>query len=64
MVRLCHGCSCPIGEMAQFHELSWQLYQEALYSDYRDIQGGTTAEGFIQGHGCDDPRYFSDVCRR
>ena len=35
--------------MAQFHELSWQLYQEALYSDYRDIQGGTTAEGIHTG---------------
>ncbi|MHC5269333.1 glycoside hydrolase family 65 protein [Enterococcus sp. LJL98] len=30
-------------------ELAWQLYQEALYSDYRDIQGGTTAEGIHAG---------------
>lgn len=30
-------------------ELAWKLYQEALYSDYRDIQGGTTAEGIHAG---------------
>ena len=29
--------------------LAWQLYQEALYSDYQDIQGGTTAEGIHAG---------------
>jgi len=30
-------------------ELSWQLYQEALFSDYTDIQGGTTGEGIHTG---------------
>ena len=30
-------------------DLSWQLYQEALRSDYQDIQGGTTAEGIHTG---------------
>ncbi|MHC5218137.1 glycoside hydrolase family 65 protein [Enterococcus sp. LJL128] len=30
-------------------ELAWQMYQEALYSDYQDIQGGTTAEGIHAG---------------
>ncbi|MGX7059058.1 glycoside hydrolase family 65 protein [Vagococcus humatus] len=30
-------------------ELAWQLYQEALFSDYQDIQGGTTAEGIHAG---------------
>ena len=30
-------------------DLAWQLYQEALYSDYQDIQGGTTAEGIHAG---------------
>lgn len=30
-------------------ELAWKLYQEALFSDYRDIQGGTTAEGIHAG---------------
>ena len=34
---------------ADNQELAWQLYQEALYSDYRDIQGGTTAEGIHTG---------------
>ena len=29
--------------------MAWQLYQDALYSDYRDIQGGTTAEGIHAG---------------
>jgi beta-phosphoglucomutase family hydrolase len=30
-------------------ELSWQLYLEALTSDYADIQGGTTKEGIHAG---------------
>jgi beta-phosphoglucomutase family hydrolase len=30
-------------------ELSWNLYNEALMSDYVDIQGGTTAEGIHMG---------------
>ncbi len=30
-------------------ELSWQLYTEALKSDYMDIQGGTTQEGIHAG---------------
>ena len=29
--------------------LSWQLYTEALKSDYIDIQGGTTKEGIHAG---------------
>lgn len=29
--------------------LSWNLYEEALTSDYSDIQGGTTAEGIHAG---------------
>ncbi len=31
------------------HTLSWNLYHEALGSDYQDIQGGTTAEGIHTG---------------
>lgn len=31
------------------HELSWDLYIDALTSDYNDIQGGTTAEGIHAG---------------
>jgi len=30
-------------------ELSWELYQESLRSDFRDIQGGTTREGIHLG---------------
>ncbi len=30
-------------------KLSWKLYQEALSSDFIDIQGGTTAEGIHTG---------------
>lgn len=38
-----------LAEQIQLHDLSWQLYQDALYSDYNDIQGGTTAEGIHTG---------------
>jgi trehalose/maltose hydrolase-like predicted phosphorylase len=31
------------------HELSWQMFRDALTSDYEDIQGGTTAEGIHTG---------------
>ncbi|MGF1586985.1 MAG: beta-phosphoglucomutase family hydrolase [Bacteroidales bacterium] len=31
------------------NELSWTLYNEALQSDFSDIQGGTTAEGIHAG---------------
>jgi trehalose/maltose hydrolase-like predicted phosphorylase len=30
-------------------QLSWELYQDALGSDYVDIQGGTTGEGIHAG---------------
>ncbi|MFK5857628.1 MAG: beta-phosphoglucomutase family hydrolase [Bacteroidota bacterium] len=30
-------------------KLSWELYNDALTSDYNDIQGGTTAEGIHAG---------------
>ena len=30
-------------------ELSWQLYMDALESDYADVQGGTTKEGIHTG---------------
>jgi trehalose/maltose hydrolase-like predicted phosphorylase len=32
-----------------YRHLSWQLYMEALRSDYVDIQGGTTKEGIHMG---------------
>ncbi|MFV9997569.1 MAG: hypothetical protein AB8W37_07775 [Arsenophonus endosymbiont of Dermacentor nuttalli] len=31
------------------HVLSWQLYKDSLFSDYQDIQGGTTSEGIHTG---------------
>ncbi|MDD4086999.1 MAG: HAD hydrolase-like protein [Bacteroidales bacterium] len=31
------------------HKLSWSLYQDALASDFNDIQGGTTGEGIHAG---------------
>lgn len=44
--RIVHA---QLAEEVGFHDLSWKLYQEALYSDYQDIQGGTTAEGIHTG---------------
>lgn len=44
--RIVHA---QLAEQVAFHDLSWKLYQEALYSDYQDIQGGTTAEGIHTG---------------
>ncbi|WP_086315034.1 hypothetical protein A5821_002556 [Enterococcus sp. 7F3_DIV0205] len=44
--RIVHA---QLAEAVSFHDLSWTLYQEALYSDYQDIQGGTTAEGIHTG---------------
>ncbi|HLQ40248.1 MAG TPA: glycosyl hydrolase family 65 protein [Tetragenococcus sp.] len=38
-----------LAAMIHNDDLAWQLYQEALYSDYHDIQGGTTAEGIHAG---------------
>jgi len=35
--------------MAGNQDLSWQLYSEALASDFNDIQGGTTGEGIHAG---------------
>lgn len=38
-----------LANMAGHKDLSWQLYLDALTSDYNDIQGGTTAEGIHAG---------------
>jgi beta-phosphoglucomutase family hydrolase len=38
-----------LASIAGNREMSWQLYSEALASDYVDIQGGTTAEGIHAG---------------
>ncbi|MDN6527010.1 MAG: glycoside hydrolase family 65 protein [Tetragenococcus halophilus] len=55
LARTSHGSTlsrvvhAQLAAMVGDQDLSWQLYQEALYSDYRDIQGGTTAEGIHAG---------------
>lgn len=38
-----------LASIAGNKEMSWQLYSDALASDYVDIQGGTTAEGIHAG---------------
>ena len=38
-----------LASIAGNRDLSWQLYADALASDYVDIQGGTTAEGIHAG---------------
>lgn len=55
LARTSHGSTlsrvvhAQLAAMVDDSELAWQLYKEALYSDYRDIQGGTTAEGIHAG---------------
>lgn len=44
--RIVHA---KLARMVGEDELGWQLYREALTSDYVDIQGGTTAEGIHAG---------------
>jgi HAD superfamily hydrolase (TIGR01509 family) len=39
----------PLAKMTGNNQLAWDLYFEALTSDYNDIQGGTTAEGIHAG---------------
>ena len=55
LARTSHGSTlsrvvhAQLAAMVDDQDLAWKLYQEALYSDYRDIQGGTTAEGIHAG---------------
>lgn len=55
LARTSHGSTlsrivhAELAEMVGQADLSWKFYQEALYSDYNDIQGGTTAEGIHTG---------------
>ncbi|EAC5373237.1 glycoside hydrolase family 65 protein, partial [Listeria monocytogenes] len=55
LARTSHGSTlsrivhAQLAAMVDDQELAWSLYQEALSSDYRDIQGGTTAEGIHAG---------------
>lgn len=55
LARTTHGSTlsrivhAQLAELADEKQLAFQLYQEALASDYHDIQGGTTAEGIHAG---------------
>jgi beta-phosphoglucomutase family hydrolase len=55
LARTSHGSTLSRVVHAQLanitgdHQLSWELYLDALTSDYSDIQGGTTAEGIHAG---------------
>jgi trehalose/maltose hydrolase-like predicted phosphorylase len=55
LARTSHGSTLSrvvhalLANMSGDRKLSWELYQDALSSDYNDIQGGTTAEGIHLG---------------
>jgi trehalose/maltose hydrolase-like predicted phosphorylase len=55
LARTSHGSTlsrvvhAQLANMIGDKQLSWELYLDALTSDYNDIQGGTTAEGIHSG---------------
>ena len=55
LARTSHGSTlsrvvhAQLANMTGDQGLSWELYLDALTSDYNDIQGGTTAEGIHAG---------------
>ena len=55
LARTTHGSTLSrivyayLERLAGYNSQSWQLYRQALFSDYYDIQGGTTAEGIHLG---------------
>jgi len=55
LARTSHGSTLSrvvhsqLANLTGDHLLSWELYLDALTSDYADIQGGTTAEGIHAG---------------
>lgn len=55
LARTSHGSSlsrvvhAQLANIIDNEELSWELYEDALGSDYVDIQGGTTGEGIHTG---------------
>lgn len=55
LARTSHGSTlsrivhAQLANMIGNYNLSWELYFDALTSDYNDIQGGTTAEGIHAG---------------
>jgi trehalose/maltose hydrolase-like predicted phosphorylase len=38
-----------LAQQIEKQDLSWEMFQQAITSDYNDIQGGTTAEGIHSG---------------
>jgi trehalose/maltose hydrolase-like predicted phosphorylase len=55
LARTSHGSTlsrvvhAQLANLTGDRKLSWELYLDALTSDYGDIQGGTTAEGIHAG---------------
>jgi beta-phosphoglucomutase family hydrolase len=55
LARTSHGSTLSrvvhahLANLVGDRELGWELYMDALTSDYQDIQGGTTAEGIHSG---------------
>ncbi len=55
LARTSHGSTlsrvvhASLANMTGDRKLSWELYTDALTSDFNDIQGGTTAEGIHAG---------------
>lgn len=55
LARTSHGSTlsrvvhAQLANMTGDHNLSWELYYDALTSDFSDVQGGTTAEGIHAG---------------
>ncbi len=53
--RTSHGSTlsrvvhAQLANMINDKKLSWELYEDALISDYTDVQGGTTGEGIHAG---------------
>jgi len=55
LARTSHGSTlsrvvhAQLANMIKDHGLSWELYRDALTSDFADVQGGTTGEGIHAG---------------
>ncbi len=55
LARTSHGSTlsrvvhAQLAQMTGNEQLAWELYSDALASDYNDIQGGTTGEGIHVG---------------
>ena len=58
MERTTHGSTLSrivyavLNQLDENYDQAWSLFSEALFSDYYDIQGGTTAEGIHLGVMC------------